>query len=281
MDSKDLVSWFAIGDVQGCAGALDRLLARLSTLSTECAAPPRLWYAGDLVNRGEDSAGVLRTIMAQGERAQVVLGNHDLHLLAVARGYAKQKSGDTMDSVLKAPDRDALLAWLQSRPLALFDADAAVLMVHAGVLPQWTAATILKLAREVETVLADPHQADAFFRAMYGNQPSSWEDTLEGIDRLRAIVNALTRLRFCTPAGVMEFESKTEVAPEGYVPWFTLPRASRDTTIVFGHWAAQGLINQTNLIGTDTGCVWGRQLTAVELGVPVVERRVVQVGATA
>ena len=253
-------SIFAIGDVQGCQSAHLRLLDKIHRIATA----PRLWYVGDLVNRGEDSAGVLRTIKAMGDAAVAVLGNHDLHLLAVARGLAKQKAGDTMDSVLQAPDRDELLHWLQRRPLVY--SEAGQLLVHAGLPPQWTAQQAAFLGGEVTAVLADEARAADFFAGMYGNEPSRWDDTLQGQARLRFIVNACTRLRYCNADGTLDFLSKEQATPRGYQAWFDMPeRASRDTSIVFGHWAALGLVQRPGLTGCDTGCVWGRQLTAVNL----------------
>ena len=251
---------FAIGDVQGCQNAHLRLLDKIHRI----AASPRLWYVGDLVNRGEDSAGVLRTIKAMGDQAVVVLGNHDLHLLAMARGLARQKAGDTMDSVLHAPDRDELLHWLQRRPLV--HGEAGHVLVHAGLPPQWSGQQALALGAEVADVLADEAHAQAFFTTMYGNEPARWHDALQGRERLRFIVNACTRLRYCTPDGTLDFLSKEHAAPRGHQAWFDVPvRRSADSTVVFGHWAAMGLVQRPGLVGCDTGCVWGRQLSAVNL----------------
>ncbi len=252
---------FAIGDLQGCARQLDLLIERVLSLSSDS----RFIFVGDLVNRGPDSLACLRKLRAMGERAQFLLGNHDLHLLAVAYGIRSASPSDTLDSLLAAPDKDELLAWLRQQPLAIMADDH--LIVHAGVLPQWTVQQTLDLADEVATVLRSEHWLD-FLRDMYGNNPLRWDDTLQGNDRLRCIVNALTRLRFCTAEGEMEFQTKEGLGltPAGYMPWFEVPnRRSQDTTIVFGHWSTLGLVLQPNVIGLDTGCVWGGQLTALRL----------------
>lgn len=249
---------WAIGDLQGCLGSLLRLLPQLP-------ADARLWMPGDIVNRGPRSADSLRWAMSQGERLVAVLGNHDLHLLAVAAGIRRAHRTDTLDDILGAPDRDALIDWVRSRPLAHFE--HGWLMVHAGVLPQWSVERTLELAAEVQRVLSGPDWI-GFLREMYGNEPAAWSDSLRGNDRLRVIVNALTRIRFCTPDGRMDFAAKEGVdhAPDGYLPWFEVPgRASRGTPIVFGHWAALGFMDRPDLLSIDTGCVWGRELTAVRL----------------
>ena len=251
---------YLIGDVQGCLDALDRLLASLPLEPED-----RLWFAGDLVNRGPDSLGVLRRVRGLGGRALTVLGNHDLHLLAVAEGFSRLRKGDTLTPVLEASDAPELLAWLRHQPLAHLEDE--YLLVHAGVLPGWTANACRALAGEVEERLQGPDYLD-FLRVMYGNQPASWDPRLTGIDRLRLVTNALTRLRLCTPAGVMDFTHKGELAdaPVGLLPWFAVPgRLSRDHCVLFGHWSALGLVLSDNVIGSDTGCLWGRSLTAVRL----------------
>jgi len=255
--SNDAEIW-AIGDLQGC---LDSLLCLLPQLP----AHARLWMPGDLVNRGPRSLDSLRWAIAQGERLVAVLGNHDLHLLAVAAGIRRAHRTDTLDDILGAPDCDALIDWVRSRPLAHFE--RGWLMVHAGVLPLWSVARTLELAAEVQRVLSGPDWM-GFLRAMYGNEPPAWSDSLRGNDRLRVIVNALTRIRFCTPDGRMDFTAKEGVdrAPDGHLPWFEVPgRASAGTPIVFGHWAALGFMDRPDLLSIDTGCVWGRELTAVRL----------------
>lgn len=251
----------AIGDLQGCTEPLARLLAETAgDASTE-----RLWFAGDLVNRGPDSLGALRRVRAFGDRATVVLGNHDLHLLAVAAGARRPQRDDTLGPILEAPDRTALLDWLRTRPLAHFA--GGTLLVHAGVWPQWTAERTVELAAEVSAVLAGPDWAD-FLHMMYGNRPERWDDTLTGDNRLRAIVNGLTRIRFVTPDGRMDFTVKegASAAPDGLLPWFDVPgRRTAGTPVVFGHWSTLGLLSRPDLLALDTGCVWGGCLTAVRL----------------
>jgi bis(5'-nucleosyl)-tetraphosphatase (symmetrical) len=249
---------WAIGDLQGC---LDSLLELRSQLPNDA----RLWLTGDLVNRGPRSLESLRWAIAQGDRLVTVLGNHDLHLLAVAAGIRKAHRTDTLSDILAAPDRDALIDWVRTRPLAHFD--QGWLMVHAGVLPQWSLERTLELSEEVRRVMAGPRWID-FLREMYGNQPARWSDSLRGHDRLRVIVNALTRLRFCTADGEMEFTTREGAggAPAGHFPWFEVPgRRTAGTPIVFGHWSTLGLVNRPDLLAIDTGCVWGGKLTAVRL----------------
>ena len=261
---------YAIGDIQGCYDEMRRLLDSIGF----DPAQDRLWLVGDLVNRGPQSAEVLRYLRGLGERAISVLGNHDLHLLVVAAGVRKPHRGDTLDALLAAPDRDELLDWLRRQ--RLMHADAGYAMVHAGLLPQWSIAQALALAREVEAALQGPDYGE-FLNCMYGNSPAQWRDDLAGYDRLRVVVNAMTRLRLCTPAGVMDFTHKTGLAdaPAGYLPWFDVPgRASSDTPVLFGHWAALGLTLRSDVLGLDSGCVWGRRLTAVRLE----DRRVFQCG---
>lgn len=250
---------YAIGDVQGQRAALEALLAKI-----DLQAEDRLWFVGDLVNRGPDSLGVLRLVKALGERAITVLGNHDLHLLARAEGIAGAKQRDTLDAVLSAPDRDALLAWLRTRPLAHYD--NGYLMVHAGVLPEWDAPRVIKLAGEVERALGGADYR-AFLAQLYGNEPARWDEHLDGIPRLRVIVNALTRVRMLYADGKMDFEFKAhpDEAPSGLAPWFDVPRKTSDCTMVFGHWSALGLVTRPNLLALDSGCVWGRTLSAMRL----------------
>ena len=256
----------AIGDAQGCLDCLAALVRKVDAEATPGADPLRLWLVGDLVNRGPDSLGTLRWAIANEHRVTVVLGNHDLHLLAVAAGIRPMHRTDTLAEILAAPDATELIDWVRHRPLAHLEADH--LLVHAGVLPQWSARRTVELAAEVQQVLSGPRWID-FLRVMYGNEPSRWDDALGGADRLRVIVNALTRLRFCTADGTMEFRTKDSAAaaPPGHLPWFEVPdRASRDVTVVFGHWSTLGLVNRPALLGLDTGCVWGGALTAVRLG---------------
>jgi len=269
MSDTPMLPVFVIGDLQGCRGELDLLLDRI-----EAKAPrARLVFVGDLVNRGPDSLGCLRRIRAMADRAQIVLGNHDLHLLAVANGIRPRGRSDTLEALLAAPDLHDLLQWLRQQPLSLMA--EGHLIVHAGVLPQWTTEQTLALADEVSTVLRGSDWLD-FLAQMYGNEPAQWHDDLQGDDRLRCIVNGLTRLRFCTAQGEMEFATKEgpEQPPPGYMPWFDVPeRLTQETTIVFGHWSTLGLILRPNVIGLDTGCVWGGKLSALRLS----DRQLVQV----
>jgi bis(5'-nucleosyl)-tetraphosphatase (symmetrical) len=229
-----------------------------------------LYLLGDLVNRGPDSAGVLRRLMAFGGAAQSLLGNHDLHLLALAYGVRRPHRNDTLDRILNAPDRAAMLEWLRAQSMAILTTiqQRPLLMVHAGVLPGWTAAETLALAQEVQTVLRGVELAD-FLRSMYGDQPRRWDDSLRGADRLRVIVNALTRLRFCSAEGAMEFDTKdgADAAPPGYLPWFEVPqRRTASATVAFGHWSTLGWLDRPDVIAMDTGCVWGGCLSALRLG---------------
>ncbi len=256
---------YLIGDIQGCDGALQRLL------DTIAFSPSRdtLYVLGDLVNRGPQSDAVLRRLMGYGDAAQCLLGNHDLHLLAVVQGARRLNRRDTLRCVLDAPDCSCLLHWLRQQRLALrlVAGPRELLMVHAGVLPAWSAADTLALAGEVEAVLQGA-QMVKFFHAMYGNAPNQWTNDLAGFERLRVIVNALTRLRFCTAQGEMEFDSKegAGAAPTGYLPWFDVPgRATASISVAFGHWSTLGWLNRANLYSMDTGCVWGGTLSALKL----------------
>lgn len=252
---------YAMGDVQGCFSALTRLLAKIGHRPTQDC----LWFVGDLVNRGPESLETLRFVRAMGERAITVLGNHDLHLLAVAAGCESAKEGDTLDEVLQAPDREELLGWLRRRPL--IHRENGHVLLHAGLLPQWSIAQALSLAAEVQAALGGENYS-LFAKTMYGNKPSGWSDDLQGNDRLRVITNALTRLRVCTAVGVMDFSfnGTPHCAPNGFLPWFEVPgRKSADETLIFGHWSALGFRMKDNLIALDSGCHWGGQLTAVRL----------------
>jgi len=251
----------AIGDVQGCYDQLMRLLERAGFDERRDV----LWFVGDLVNRGPQSLATVRFVKGLGNRAVTVLGNHDLNLLAVAEGIRKPHHGDTDGDVLAAPDRDELLAWLRQRNM--MHAENGYAMVHAGLLPQWTISQALALAREVEEALSGPGYRQ-FLRDMYGNEPARWRDDLAGADRLRIIVNAMARMRLTSPDGALELGYKLGLdgMPRGYVPWYDAPdRASRGTTIIFGHWAALGLIVREDVVGLDSGCVWGRALSALRL----------------
>jgi len=248
---------YAIGDVQGCADELQALLAHCKF----DRARDRLWFVGDLVNRGPQSLEVLRFVRGLGDRAVVVLGNHDLHLLCVTAGYARKRADDTLDELLAAPDAPQLLDWLRTRSMMHVENSHA--MVHAGLLPQWSIEKALALAREAEAALRAQSYRD-FLAHVYGGTPASWRDDLAGWDRLRVIVNAITRLRFCTAAGEMELRAKGAEAPAGFRPWFEL-RSAAEPLIVCGHWSALGLKLTTHLAALDTGCVWGGSLTALRL----------------
>ncbi len=260
------MSLYLIGDVQGCDAALASLLAQADFSPSR----DQLYLLGDLVNRGPDSLGVLRRLQSYGGSARCLLGNHDLHLLAIAHGIRPPHRGDTLDEVLQATDRLALLDWLSQQEMAIYERlhGEAVLMVHAGVLPSWSAEQTMALAGEVQAVLRGPDLFE-FLSRMYGNQPAGWREDLSGFDRLRVIVNALTRLRFCTPNGEMEFAAKqgAQAAPEGYLPWFEVPgRKTADVTVAFGHWSTLGWLAHPHLLALDTGCVWGGVLSALRLG---------------
>jgi len=252
---------YLLGDLQGCCDPLERLLQTIDF------SPSRdhLFVLGDLVNRGPDSLGVLRRLRGLGNAATCLLGNHDLHLLAVAHGVRKPHRSDTLDEILQAPDRDDWLNWLRTRRLAVHE--HGWLMVHAGVVPQWDAAQTVAMAAEVEAMLASPDIGE-FLTRMYGNEPDRWDDSLQGVPRWRCVVNSLTRLRFCAQDGTMEFLTKEGAggAPEGFMPWFEVPgRRTEGTPVAFGHWSTLGLINRDDLLSLDTGCVWGGQLTAVRV----------------
>ncbi|MDR5786606.1 symmetrical bis(5'-nucleosyl)-tetraphosphatase [Caballeronia sp. LP003] len=260
------------GDLQGCCDPFQRLLKK----ATPSPDTP-LWFAGDLINRGPKSLQTLREIIALGSRATVVLGNHDLNLLSVAAGLRKPKKGDTLDEILEAPDADDLIEWVRHKPVAHFENN--VLMVHAGVLPQWDATMTMELAHELEQALRAPNWKETLAE-LYGNEPHRWDDSLKGADRLRVIYNALSRIRFCTPEGSMEFANNggPDAVPPGYMPWFDVPdRRTRDVTIVFGHWAALGLMIRDDVLCLDSGCVWGNKLSAVRLTADPAQRVVTQV----
>jgi bis(5'-nucleosyl)-tetraphosphatase (symmetrical) len=253
---------WAIGDVQGCGDELTELIERIGFRSDR----DQLWFVGDLVNRGPQSLKVLRLVRSLGDNARCVLGNHDLHLLAVALVGAKLRKSDTLSEILQAPDRDALIEWLLQRPLAYHEPGHGDLLLHAGVVPQWTIAKTLELAREVQQSLgADPR---VLLAAMYGDHPDRWQASLTGVDRLRFAVNVLTRLRFCSPDGRIDFKQKgrPDSAPEPWLPWFKAPRrANSGVRIVFGHWSALGFHDADHVLGLDTGCIWGGTLTAFNL----------------
>ncbi len=272
---------YMIGDVQGCDTALQRLL------DTVNFSPSRdtLYLLGDLVNRGTDSAGVLRRLMGYGDSAHCLLGNHDLHLMAVASGMRKLPGNDTLSCILDAPDRHALLQWVHQQHMAFLlpCKPKPLLLVHAGVLPAWTAERTVALAHEVEFMLRGEKTTE-FFGAMYSNSPSAWSDSLTGLDRLRVIVNALTRIRFCTAQGEMEFETKegATCAPPGYMPWFDVPdRQTANVTVAFGHWSTLGWLGRSDAISMDTGCVWGGCLSALRFNLQDAAQELIQVKCVA
>ena len=252
---------YAVGDIQGCGAEFRQLLEQMRFDPVQ----DRLWLVGDLVNRGPESLEVLRLVKSLGDSAITVLGNHDLHLLAVAAGAAELHHSDTLDEVLNAPDRDELLFWLRQQ--RLLHAEGGYALVHAGLLPQWSVAQAASLAHEVESALRGPDYA-MFLARMYGNAPHGWDGDLTGYKRLRVIVNAFTRMRICTPQGEMEFKFKGEIEniPEGYLPWYEVPsRKSRDATVIFGHWSALGLKLAPRVIALDSGCLWGGPMSAIRL----------------
>jgi len=261
------VAVYAIGDVQGCAAELDALLEKLEFDPRR----DRVWFVGDLVNRGPASLDVLRRVEALGEAAIVVLGNHDLHLLAVARGDAPLKASDrSLEEILEAPDRERLLDWLQGRPMLHHDPTLGVTLLHAGLPPQWDLPTAIACAQELETALRSQH-GDAFYRRMYGNEPDRWREDLDGPARLRFIVNCLTRLRVCDAQGriALGFKGRLDEIPPGLMPWFRVPgRRSAGQRIVCGHWSAIGYLDDHDVLSIDTGCVWGGTLTAQRLDRP-------------
>lgn len=257
---------YAVGDIQGCGDEFEELLGRLRFDPRQ----DQLWLVGDLVNRGPRSLDVLRKVRTLGDSAITVLGNHDLHLLAVALapGAARLKRKDTLDEILSAPDRDELLHWLRHRPMLHHDATLGFTMIHAGLPPQWDFDTAIACARELEATLRDVDQARELFAHMYGDQPDRWSGDLRGFDRLRFITNCLTRLRFCSADGKLNLKYKGTLddAPRDLYPWFRAPqRRSRDMKIVCGHWSALGYHDGDGVLSIDTGCVWGASLCAVRL----------------
>jgi bis(5'-nucleosyl)-tetraphosphatase (symmetrical) len=257
---------YAIGDVQGCYNELSRLLDRLNV----DPATDELWFVGDLVNRGPQSAAVLELIMSLDKITTVTLGNHDLHLLALAHGRPPSAADEQLTALLKHEKADDFVHWLRHRPLAHYRPELNTLMVHAGIIPPWDPLQTVKLAREVENVLRG-RECGAFLNNMYGRQPDLWARDLRSDDRLRFIVNCLTRIRYCDANGRLDFDNKGPPGqqPAGWMPWFDLPaRGTASVRIVFGHWASMGLLQTDKLMCIDTGCVWGRSLTAVRLDGP-------------
>jgi len=254
---------YAIGDIQGCYEECRRLLDKVNFDPTR----DKLWCVGDLVNRGPDSLAVLRWIKALGERAKVVLGNHDLHLLAVALAGARIGKKDTLDAILEAPDRDELLHWLRHRPLLYHNAKKGITLLHAGLPPQWDLPQAQACAGELERLLQGPDHV-AFLEQMYGNEPLRWRDDLTGMDRLRFITNCFTRLRWCRPDGTLLLHEKgglEQPAPDA-LPWFRVPnRRTRDDRILFGHWSTIGFLAENNCWALDSGCVWGGRMSALRV----------------
>jgi len=257
---------YAIGDVQGCFYAFQDLLKAINFDEKK----DQLWLVGDIVNRGSGSLAMLRWCVAHQSCIRVVLGNHDLHALVVANGIVRSHKSDTLDELLAADDCAELLEWLRHQPLMV--QEGPYVMVHAGLLPQWTVAEALSYSKEVESALQASDYAN-FLANMYGNAPDHWVDELTGFDRLRVITNAMTRLRICSEAGVMEFKFKGELhdIPVGFMPWFDVPkRVNQEALIVFGHWSALGLQHRNQVFSLDTGCLWGGQLTALALETKVI-----------
>jgi len=247
---------YAIGDIQGCFDELKALLKACGYRKGD-----RLWFVGDLVNRGPKSLEVLRFVRDLGERAVVVLGNHDLHLVTQHEGFERKRKDDTFADVLEAKDAHGLIDWLRTRPMMHLAEGYA--MLHAGLLPQWSIEQALSLGKEVEAALRAPDYRE-FLKNMYGSKPEEWSDSLQGWDRLRVIVNAMTRMRFCTGKGKMEFHAKGDKPPAGYLPWYET-RPAKEAPIVFGHWSQLGLRLDARATCLDSGCVWGGSLSALRL----------------
>lgn len=248
---------YAIGDVQGCFDELGQLLKQAAFDRTK----DRLWFVGDLVNRGPKSREVLLYVRDLGEKAVVVLGNHDLHLVAQHEGFERPHKGDTFQDVLNAPDARELVAWLRTRPM--MQAEGSYAMVHAGLLPQWSVDRAVSLGKEVEAALASRAYRE-FLRNMYGGKPDRWDEALTGWDRLRVIVNAMTRMRFCDREGRMDLAGKGTEPRKGYLRWYEA-REKDEATIVCGHWSQLGLVLRSKFVGLDSGCVWGGALSALRL----------------
>ena len=256
---------YAVGDLQGCLTPLKCLLKQVAF----DPAQDTLWLVGDLVNRGPQSLETLRFLYGMRESLVCVLGNHDLHLLAAGHNIERLKKADTLREILEAPDRAELLEWVRQQKLMHYDETRNIAMVHAGIPPQWSLRKALKCAAEVEEALRDDNRFAPYLDGMYGNEPLKWDSDLKGVTRLRVITNYFTRMRFCTAEGKLDLKSKEglESAPHGYKPWFQhKERKTSDTKIIFGHWAAlEGQCNEPNVIGLDTGCVWGGALTLMNI----------------
>lgn len=256
---------YAVGDLQGCLEPLKCLLQRVSF----DPAKDQLWLVGDLVNRGPQSLETLRFLYSMRDAVVSVLGNHDLHLLAVSRDIKRLKKGDTLREIVEAPDAAALLDWLRRQKLLHYDAERDIALVHAGIPPQWTLKQALSCAEEVEQTLRNDRLLEPFLDGMYGNEPAQWDEGLLGVPRLRVITNYFTRMRFCTRDGTLDLKSKEglDSAPDGYAPWFSYPdRKTKDLTIIFGHWAAlEGRCDEPGVYALDTGCVWGGAMTMLNV----------------
>jgi bis(5'-nucleosyl)-tetraphosphatase (symmetrical) len=252
---------YLVGDIQGCCDAFEALLAKIGFSPSR----DQLYVLGDLVNRGPKSLATIERLVGLGSSAICLLGNHDLHLLAAERGVRPMHRNDTLQEILDSPQRGEWIDWVRARPLAV--QAHGWLMVHAGVVPQWDAVQTLALAHEVSAMMRGP-DLHAFLTVMYGNDPLHWSDTLAGPDRWRFVINTLTRIRFCTADGALEFKTKdgAHAAPPGLYPWFDVPgRRTAGTPIAFGHWSALGLVNRPDILSIDTGCVWGGRLTGVRI----------------
>ena len=257
------MSTFAIGDIQGCFKELRQLIDLIQFDPDS----DKLIFAGDLVNRGPDSLEVLRFVKSLGSAADTVLGNHDLHLLALSQGNAFHASGGSLEAIMLAPDRDELLDWLRHRPMLIHTKDLSCTIIHAGLPPQWTLDEAQIHARELETVLQGPGFHE-FCQQMYGNQPDKWSEDLTGMDRLRFITNCFTRMRYCTKNGNLNFKEKGRPGSQkkDLLPWFDIKeRQTGSDKLFFGHWSTLGLVNRNNAWALDTGCLWGSQLTAIRL----------------
>jgi bis(5'-nucleosyl)-tetraphosphatase (symmetrical) len=269
---------YAIGDLQGCAAAFDELLRKISFRPSR----DRLWLVGDLVNRGPDSLGVLRRVMGLGRSVTCVLGNHDLHLLATVAGRREMSPADTFDEVLEAPDAADLIDWVRHRPLLHHDAAAGRVLVHAGIPPVWSVQQARAAAREVEALLRGRKWRYAL-RSMYGNKPAAWSPKLDHEERRRYTINALTRMRYVDRRGRLDlsYSGPPGTQPKGLTPWFDVPnRRAAGTHVVFGHWAALGLLRRADVTAVDTGCGWGNSLTAVRLDRPTRPTKVSCAGST-
>jgi bis(5'-nucleosyl)-tetraphosphatase (symmetrical) len=252
---------YAVGDIQGCLQPLRCLLERVAFVP----GPDALWVCGDLVNRGPDSLETLRLLYGMRDSVVGVLGNHDLHLLAVARHRHKLRPKDTLQAILNAPDRDELLGWLRRFKLLHHDTDLGYAMVHAGIPPIWSLSDALRYSREIEQILQNNVEVESYLAHLYGNLPDRWDNKLSGPERWRVITNYFTRMRFCSADGRLELHCKqgSDQAPAGFAPWFSYPLPVLESTrLLFGHWASlQGKTHRPGLFALDTGCVWGGQLS--------------------